>query len=70
MSRTSYKRVESPYSGGGNVESHVRIPARAQAPVLQHPGFGRTRSGSSHQENRLYGYGGLTEEDARRGNAV
>jgi hypothetical protein len=74
----AYEMHEVLSSGGGSSDrppaqaQHPRMPAPPQAPVLHHPGYGRhpslrrTGTGSSSRA----GVGGLTEEDARRGNAL
>jgi len=43
----------------------LRRPMQSAAPVLQHPGYGR-----NHTPPQSRGYGGLTEEDAKRGKAL
>lgn len=55
--------VESPQSGlsSGVVVRHGRLP-QAQPPVLGHPGFGRRGNGAPAPR-------GLTEQDARNGDA-
>jgi hypothetical protein len=61
----AYEMVESPYSGGSTHPSY-KMPAEPDAPVLHHPGYGRhhvSRPGQMYT-------GGLTEHDARSGNAV
>lgn len=72
----AYEMHEVPSSGGGSSDrsapppQQYRMPAAPQAPVLHHPGYGR------HPSLRRTGTGGssragaLTEDDARRGNAV
>lgn len=66
----AYEMHEVPSSGGPSAQQQYRMPAAPQAPVLHHPGYGR------HPSLRRTGTGGssragtLTEEDARRGNAV
>ena len=62
------QEVDSSPNGGGSVHSRSRPLTEQQAPVLQHPGFGRKHSNSSR--HGVYVHGGLTEEDARRGNAL
>jgi len=61
---------------GGHLASNnpYRFPVEPQAPVLHHPGYGRTPS--LHKRSGTVGsigsarYAGLTEEDARRGDAL
>ncbi len=65
----SYELRESPQGSEGSIRSQSRMP-ESQAPVLHHPGFGRRPSLQSQPGTGAYHYGGLTEEDARRGNAV
>ncbi|KAH8882852.1 hypothetical protein GQ53DRAFT_700411 [Thozetella sp. PMI_491] len=66
----SYELQESPYSGGGSISSRTRVPTEPHAPVLHHPGYGRQYSPPSRPGTGSNVYGGLTEEDARRGHAV
>lgn len=69
----------SPSSGGGSSAGPARptqdrMPAAPQAPVLHHPGYGRhpslRRTGTGGSSRNGGAVGGLTEEDARRGNAL
>ena len=61
----AYEMHEVDSAGGSNHSG--RMPSEPQAPVLHHPGFGRQHSVTSFKSRT---YAGLTEEDARRGNAV
>ena len=59
----------------GHLQSNnpYRMPAEPQAPVLHHPGYGRrssTKRSATMSTTGSARYGGLTEEDARRGDAV
>lgn len=68
----AYEMHEVPPSAGGHGH-HVKMPAAPEAPVLHHPGYGRhpslrrTGTGSSSRNGAFLG---LTEDDARRGNAL
>ncbi|OIW29761.1 hypothetical protein CONLIGDRAFT_344063 [Coniochaeta ligniaria NRRL 30616] len=69
----AYEMHEVPSSGGGSEGSAPKMPAAPQAPVLHHPGYGRQpslRRTGTGGSSRTGVAGGLTEEDARRGNAL
>lgn len=51
---------------GEEYELYEVPPPPPHPPVLQHPGYGRYHNG----QQARYDYGGLTEDDARRGHAV
>lgn len=73
-----YEMYAVPSSGGGSGSDRSapaahKMPAAPQAPVLHHPGYGRhpslrrTGTGGSSRHGVV---GGLTEDDARRGDAL
>jgi hypothetical protein len=69
----AYEMYEVPSSGGGSDPAAHKMPAEPQAPVLHHPGYGRhpspPRTGT-RSASRNVAFRELTEEDARRGNAL
>ncbi|KAL1876883.1 hypothetical protein VTK73DRAFT_9036 [Phialemonium thermophilum] len=66
-------RTHNQHECGYSSNNPYRMPVQPQAPVLNHPGYGRRpslkRSGTTSTLGSIR-YGGLTEEDARRGDAL
>ncbi|KAJ9143725.1 Lpxtg-domain-containing protein [Pleurostoma richardsiae] len=63
QAQDSYEMHEVDSAGGYGNSNQMPMPP-SQAPVLQHPGYGR------HSPPESIRHAGLTEEDARRGNAL